>query len=185
MLDLASSARPPRYQSAAHDGTSDAARRALEPHVGEYRQAGYTLLRQDAYTVSLAAPARRFSTGTLVFWALVCFPVAIIFAVKRASYQPPRVTLRCTPDGAVEEDGYTLGCSSRDERKRRRGRLMSNALVTLALVTLVALCLLAYLMSPRSTTRRAVEAADSAAAPRAVTEDAKQRSGERRGRSQR
>ena len=142
MLDLASYDRSPRYQSAPGDGTPNTARRALEPHVGEYRRAGYTLLRQDAYTVSLAAPARRFSTGSLVFWALVFFPVAIVFAIKRASYQPPQVTLRLTPDGIVEEDGYTLGCLERDERKRRRGRLISNTLVAVPLLALAVLFLI-------------------------------------------
>lgn len=113
MLDLASSESPTRYQTPALSDMQMLAQ--LERAAAPYRAAGYTVISQTAWSMTLAHTRRDFS----LFWYIVLWgvfwPAAIYYS--RTTRKERLACLRITSSGEVVEEGATL-----DHRARQSGR---------------------------------------------------------------
>jgi hypothetical protein len=78
--------------------------RAIEP----YRAAGFHVVTQSDYAITMRARSPQFSALGFFVLALFCFPLAIIYLVYYYSRKDRIVCIRLTAAGRIEESGYTL-----------------------------------------------------------------------------
>ncbi len=112
MLDLASSESPTRYQTPALSDMQMLAQ--LERAAAPYRAAGYTVISQTAWSMTLVHTRTDFSLFSYIVLLAVFWPAAIYYA--RTTRKERLACLRITSSGEVVEEGDTL-----DHRARQSG----------------------------------------------------------------
>jgi len=116
MLDLASSESPTRYQTPALSDMQMLAQ--LEHAAAPYRAAGYTVISQTAWSMTLAHTRTDFSLFSYIVLLAVFWPAAIYYS--RTTRKERLACLRITSSGEVVVEGDTL-----DHRSRQSGHEVS------------------------------------------------------------
>lgn len=111
---------------------------ALENAAGPYRLAGYVITSQTDSSVTLRAPARRFSWAFFAAGLVLLWPVSVVYLVWFNLRRQRDVCLRVTSLGEIEASGFTLELLERERRWR------SFVLLLVLISGFVALVCLAY-----------------------------------------
>lgn len=115
MLDLASSESPTRYQTPALSDMQILAQ--LERAAAPYRRAGYTVISQTAWSMTLVHTRTDFSLFSYIVLLAVFWPAAIYYS--RTTRKERLACLRITSSGEVVVEGDTL------DRARQSGHKAS------------------------------------------------------------
>jgi amino acid transporter len=87
-------------------------RRNLDETLNRYMGAGYTLMGRTE-TTAILEKKKRPNVMVTIIWVLLLWPVALIYAFTRGSYN---AQLSLQPDGSVLEMGGTLEKFEKDKR---------------------------------------------------------------------
>lgn len=109
---------------------------ALENAVGPSRRAGYVITAQTDSSITLRAPARKFSWVFFVASLVLLWPVAVVYLIWFNQRGDRTVCVRITSRGGTEESGFTLDLL---ERERRRVFIMRFLLISAAVIGLLCL----------------------------------------------
>jgi len=115
---------------------------ALENAIEPYLSAGYIITTQSDASITLRAPARRFSWMLFLLSLLILWPVAIIYLIWFNQRRERTICARVTSQGNIEIIGFTLSLLKR-ERQRQRALTLLYFLL-LALMIVVALAILKF-----------------------------------------
>ncbi len=88
----------------------------LEQAVEPYRAAGYQIVSQTGWSITLVRRGEEFSTASFIILLIVFWPAAILYSASHRNRRDRSVCVRMASDGVVEESGDTLDF---DERKQR------------------------------------------------------------------
>jgi len=92
---------------------------ALENAIEPYRRAGYIITSQTDHTLTLQAPARRFSWLFFLLSLLIVWPVAVIYLVWFNQHRNRTVYVRLASQGHIEETGFILDLLIRERRRQK------------------------------------------------------------------
>lgn len=120
---------------------------ALENAIEPYRQVGYAITSQTDLTMTLRAPARRFSWLFFLLSLLIVWPVAVIYLVWFNQHRDRTVCVRVTSQGQIEESGFILDLLIR-ERRRQKIIYLVFALLVGAIISLLILRYFGYRLFP-------------------------------------
>ena len=113
---------------------------ALENAIEPYLDAGYAIISQTDWAITLRAPARRFSWMFFLFTLIFMWPVAIIYAVWFNQHRDRTVSVRVTSEGYLEERGFIHDLLLKE---RRRQKILSFIFIVFVLLLSV---LISYLI---------------------------------------
>lgn len=106
----------------------------LENAIEPYRQAGYVVISQTDLSITLRAPARRFS-WILFLLCLFIWPLAVIYLVWFSLYRGNRTAcVRIKSDGKLVASGFTL---SMIESERKNQFILNVILAGFAFLILI------------------------------------------------
>lgn len=109
---------------------------ALETAIEPYRQAGYVVTSQTELSITLRAPARRFS-WVLFLLSLFVWPLAVIYLVWFSLNRRDRTAcVRITSEGKLVASGFTL---SMIKRERKNQFILKIILIIFAFLMLVVI----------------------------------------------
>lgn len=117
----------------------------LEQAIEPYRRAGFVVVSQSEWAITLALPSEKFSYALFIILLLI-WPLAVLYLISYNTQKERVVCLRITSQGYVEASGYTLELLTRG---RRRRKIISISLFALAGVIILFFLALAYLPGAR------------------------------------
>lgn len=88
----------------------------LEHAIEPYRAAGYQIVSQTGWSITLVRRGEEFSTASFILLIILFWPAAILYSASHRNRRDQSVCVRIASDGVVEEIGDTLDF---DERKQR------------------------------------------------------------------
>lgn len=113
---------------------------ALEAAIAPYQRAGFVIVSQSKEAIILAYLSERFNYLLFAIFLLAFWPAAVVYLISFNNRRGKVVTLLITPQGHVEESGYTLDSLARSRRRERLSVLIAVGI--LAFLVLVALVFL-------------------------------------------
>lgn len=108
----------------------------LEHAIEPYRAAGYRIISQTGWSITLIRRRAGFSGLLFILLIFVFWPAAVFYAVSNRNHQDRSVCVRIASDGVIEEIGYTIDLYERD---RRITRLLQAVFIILGLLVIVGL----------------------------------------------
>jgi uncharacterized protein with PQ loop repeat len=111
---------------------------ALENAIEPYLNAGYLITSQTELSITLRAPARRFSWILFLLSLLIMWPVAVIYLIWFNQRRDRTICVRITSKGDIEIVGFTLRLFYRERKRQDTLTLLFITLLTILLAALVA-----------------------------------------------
>lgn len=117
-------------------------REALEELIHPYKDAGYRVVQQTEYTITMAGPQKRLSVGTAVLLYIVFWPAGIAHTLSKWNARDDVACFRVLPGGQIEVRGDVIETGG-----NRSGSQMVWAMA--GVVTILAIAVVAIIAVTR------------------------------------